>query len=185
MAIQLAAIGVQRLQLVDFDIVEESNLVTQAYYHSDLGKEKIKVTGTVCKNINPAIKLDYQCSKYTRKTVPGNIIFTCPDNMSARKTVFSNARFTLLIDSRMAGEVCRILTVHDEITRDYYETTLFTSQEAHQGRCTQQSTVFCANITAALMISQLTKYLRELPIIRDYMCNLLSNEMTIHEEEKK
>ena len=37
LAVQLAAIGTPRLQLVDFDIVDLSNVTTQGYLAADIG----------------------------------------------------------------------------------------------------------------------------------------------------
>ena len=37
-AIQLAALGVPRLQLIDFDTVEETNVTTQGYDFEDVGQ---------------------------------------------------------------------------------------------------------------------------------------------------
>ena len=43
-ALQLAAIGVRRLQLFDFDTVEPTNVTTQGYRHTDLGLQKVVAT---------------------------------------------------------------------------------------------------------------------------------------------
>ncbi|KKK56552.1 hypothetical protein LCGC14_3063390 [marine sediment metagenome] len=183
-ALQLTAMGVHRLQLVDFDTVDETNLATQAYYYGDIDAEKVEATGAVCQKINPEIELTLQCEAFTRRSKSGDIAFMCPDKIKVREDIFNAFRpAEVLIDARVAGWMCRILTIHDELTRDYYETTLFKAKEAHQARCTEQMTIFIANVAAALMLSQLVKYLRELPIEKDYICNLLSNEMTIMEEE--
>ena len=40
-ALQLSAMGLPWLQLVDFDFVEESNLASQGYLESDLGRPKV------------------------------------------------------------------------------------------------------------------------------------------------
>ena len=50
-ALQLAAMGVPWLQLVDFDVVETSNLASQAYLEEDLGKLKVEATAALCKRI--------------------------------------------------------------------------------------------------------------------------------------
>ena len=53
-ALQLAAIGVRRLQLVDFDRVEPTNVTTQGYLHADIGQLKVEAArGAVCR-IDPA-----------------------------------------------------------------------------------------------------------------------------------
>jgi sulfur carrier protein ThiS adenylyltransferase len=40
-ALQLAAMGIPWLQLVDFDVVEASNLASQGYLQDDLGRPKV------------------------------------------------------------------------------------------------------------------------------------------------
>ena len=40
-ALQLAAIGVRRLQLIDFDTVDETNITTQGYSQADLDLPKV------------------------------------------------------------------------------------------------------------------------------------------------
>ena len=51
-ALQLTAIGVPWLQLIDFDVVEESNLASQGYLENDLGRHKVNATADICQNIN-------------------------------------------------------------------------------------------------------------------------------------
>ncbi len=56
-AISLARIGVGELTLVDFDIVEPSNLNRQQYFISDIGKYKTVAMGENISKINPFIKI--------------------------------------------------------------------------------------------------------------------------------
>ncbi len=42
LALQLAALGVRRLQLVDFDRVEPTNVTTQGYLAADVGRLKVE-----------------------------------------------------------------------------------------------------------------------------------------------
>lgn len=51
-ALQLAAIGVPRLQLIDFDTVEEVNLASQGYLQDDLGRPKVQATADLCQQIH-------------------------------------------------------------------------------------------------------------------------------------
>ena len=41
-ALQLASLGVRRLQLIDFDTVDETNLTTQGYARRDLALPKVE-----------------------------------------------------------------------------------------------------------------------------------------------
>ena len=56
-ALQLTAMGIPRLQLVDFDLVETSNLASQGYLEEDLGKLKVEATAAQCKRINSGIEI--------------------------------------------------------------------------------------------------------------------------------
>ena len=44
-ALQLAALGVRRLQLIDHDRVEPSNVTSQGYLASDIGRSKVEAAG--------------------------------------------------------------------------------------------------------------------------------------------
>src|SRR5262245_4508807 len=46
-ALQLAAIGVEHLQLIDFDTVELTNTVTQGYFQDDIGLDKVEATQNI------------------------------------------------------------------------------------------------------------------------------------------
>ena len=56
-ALQLTAIGIPWLQLIDFDVVEESNLASQGYLEEDLGRLKVEATAELSKKINSGCRL--------------------------------------------------------------------------------------------------------------------------------
>lgn len=56
-AISLARIGIGHLTLVDFDIVEPSNLNRQQYFINDIGKYKTEALKQIIENINPFINI--------------------------------------------------------------------------------------------------------------------------------
>lgn len=68
-AIMLARIGVGHLLLVDFDIVEPSNLNRQSYYISHLGLPKTTALKKQIKEINPFIKVETKDVKVTEDNV--------------------------------------------------------------------------------------------------------------------
>ncbi len=51
--------------------------------------------------------------------------------------------------------------------------------EAQQGSCTSRSTIYAASIAAGLMVHQFTRWLRDLPVDRDFSLNLLASELAI------
>ncbi|HCS54676.1 MAG TPA: thiamine biosynthesis protein ThiF, partial [Planctomycetaceae bacterium] len=54
-ALQLAALGVPQLQLIDFDQVEPTNITTQGYDHQDLGQLKVEATARRIQLLDPTI----------------------------------------------------------------------------------------------------------------------------------
>lgn len=68
-AIMLARIGVGNLLLVDFDVVEPSNLNRQSYNMSHLGMPKTIALKRQIEDINPFIKVEIQNIKVTKENV--------------------------------------------------------------------------------------------------------------------
>jgi len=180
-ALQLTAIGIPYLQLVDFDIVEIHNLPTQGYFLSDLSKPKVQATAALCRQMNPDISVEIVNDRFKRTTNPGNCVFCCVDSITARRHIWEAVKenVNFFCDGRMSAEVLRIITASDESSRKYYPQTLFAQEQAQTGACTAKSTIYCANIAAGLMLSEFTKYLRMLPIEADIQMNLLASEMNV------
>lgn len=68
-AVMLARIGVGQLLLVDFDIIEPSNLNRQSYYVSHLGMLKTSALKEQIAQINPFIKVETKTIKITADNV--------------------------------------------------------------------------------------------------------------------
>jgi hypothetical protein len=180
-ALQLAAMGIPWLQLVDFDVVEASNLASQGYLQDDLDRPKVQATGDLCHQTNHGLEVHEVTDRFRRSMEIGNVIFTCVDKIDIRRLIWEAVKdkADFFGDGRMSAEVLRVLTACDAVSRKHYPTTLFAAEEAYAGTCTAKSTIFCANIAAGFMVSQFAKYLRRLPIDPDIQINLLSNEMTV------
>ena len=185
-ALQLAAMGVQHLQLIDDDTVEESNIASQGYNESDLGWHKVVRTGDACFAINSTILFEIHKQKFEDKIEASGTVFCCVDSITARRQIWEilgieidETLVDFYCDGRMAAESLRIITVHDAESRKHYPTTLFSQEEAFQGSCTAKSTIYCANVIAGIMIAQFAKYLRDAPVEADISYNLSTNELTI------
>jgi len=180
-ALQLAAMGVPWLQLVDFDVVEPSNLASQGYLQDDLDRPKVQATGDLCHQTNHSLEVHEVTDRFRRSMEIGNMVFCCVDKIDIRRLIWEAVKdkADYFADGRMSAEVLRVLTACDSASRKHYPTTLFTADEAYAGACTAKSTIFCANIAAGFMVSQFAKHLRRLPVDPDIQINLLSNEMTV------
>lgn len=182
-ALQLAAIGVPQIQLVDSDVVEAVNLAPQGYFESDLGKFKVDATAHMCRGINSEIDVITYASRFRRSMDHYDCIFMCVDSITDRKFIHQSLdHYRFFCDGRMSSETIRIV-YSDPLTWDRYANTLFDQSEAVQGSCTAKSTIFTANIAAGLMVQQYSRYLRGMPIEEDMVLNLLSSELTVVEPE--
>jgi len=180
-ALQLTAIGVQKLTLIDFDDVEETNVTTQGYHVDDIGRPKVQATADAVQQIDPLIAVTTLQDRFRPKQQIGDIVFCCVDSVSARAAIWRSVqdRYRFWADGRMLGETLRILTATDAESRDDYGSTLFPQSEAQQGSCTSRSTIYAASIAAGLMVHQFTRWLRGLPVDRDSMVNLLAGELVV------
>lgn len=180
-ALQLGALGIPRLQLIDHDAVEPVNLSAQGYLEADVGRPKVEATGELCKALNSSIALQLHHERFRRSMPIGNIVFCCVDSIETRRLIWNaiGQASEFFCDGRMAAEAMRVLTTFDADSCGHYPTTLFTPEEAHRGACTARSTIYCANVAAGLMVTQFAKYLRRLPIDPDIQFNLLTTELTV------
>src|SRR4051794_7802100 len=86
----LAAAGIGRLGIMDFDIVEESNLPRQVLYTtSDIGKQKAECAAMRLKEMNPHITIEVYPQKLTADNANSivskySIVADCTDNFTAR-----------------------------------------------------------------------------------------------------
>jgi molybdopterin/thiamine biosynthesis adenylyltransferase len=68
-ALQLAAMGVPTLQLIDFDTVEAVNLASQGYLLDDLGRSKVRATAEMCRLIYPDVAITQVEDRFRRRVV--------------------------------------------------------------------------------------------------------------------
>lgn len=112
-AIMLARTGIGGMLLVDFDVVEPSNLNRQSYNIGHLGLQKTVALHNQLKEINPFIKIDTVDVKVTEEKVEHifkgyDIICEAFDNPESKamlvNTVLSQLKYTTIVaGSGMAG----------------------------------------------------------------------------------
>ena len=184
-ALQLTAMGAPKVQLVDHDHVEETNIASQAYYEADLNRPKVDATGDVCEGINKDAHIIRINSRFRKSQDFGNVLFCCVDKIEVRRLIWEAVKdkAEFFVDGRMSGEVLRVISASssDPTSKEHYPTTLFSASEAHEGSCTAKSTIYCANIAAGMMVSRFAMWLRQLPVDHDTMLNLLSSELIVNE----
>lgn len=180
-ALQLTAMGIPSLQLVDFDVVEISNMASQGYLQNDLGRLKVEATAELAQQIHHELEVHMVKDRFKRSMKIGDIVFCAVDKIEVRRLIWEaiKDKVSFFADGRMSAEVLRVLTACDPVSRQHYPTTLFASEQAYAGACTAKTTIYCANIAAGFMMAQFTKWLRRLPVEPDVQINLLAMECAV------
>ena len=177
---QLAAIGVPRLRLVDFDTVDLTNVTTQGYLAGDVGRPKVEATAAAIANsIRP---LPSKPSRIV--TGPGcrsalAVFCAVTPSTPAGHSGAGGPRCRFWADGRMFGEVfgcCQWPTMSAAIT---IPRRSLPRPKPNRVACTARSTIYAASIAAGLMIHQFARWLRGLPVDRDTSLNLLAGEWAI------
>ncbi len=180
-ALQLASIGIRKLQLIDFDEVDATNVTTQGYLHAEIGMPKVVALAAAVTRIDPEIEIQQVDERFRPKIPVEDAVFCCVDSIDTRAAIWRavQGRCRFWADGRMLGEVIRILVAADPEGRRHYPSTLFAAAEAQQGSCTARSTIYSASVAAGFMVHQFTRWLRGLPVDKDVSLNLLASELAV------
>ena len=180
-ALQLAAIGVSRLCLIDFDTVDMTNVTTQGYRSGEIGQLKIVATRDEINRIDPSIHVTIINDRFRPRHQVGDAVFACVDSIAARAAIWRSvqSRCEFWADGRMLGEIIRVLSSDDPANDRSYEQTLFAPNQAEPGTCTTRSTMYAASIASSLMVHQFTRWLRRIPIDSQISLNLLASELVV------
>jgi len=178
-ALQLAAIGTPRIQLIDFDTVESTNITTQGYRRQDLGQSKVDATAKAIQELDQSIQVTSIADRYRAALPVGEAVFCCVDSISARAAIWRSLsrKCEFWTDGRMLGETIRLLTATTGNGMERYSESLFPQAQAQSGSCTSRSTIYAAGIAAGMMVHQFN---RDIPIDFDTTLNLLSCEIVVN-----
>ncbi len=191
-ALQLAAVGVPRMTLVDHDTVGIENVAPQGFWEEQVGVPKThavadhaqrqsQTTVVSCYDKRFDAEVLEEVLRRTGLRVAGQptiAVFCCVDSIDARKVIWNRVRdhCHFFADGRMSGETIRVLASGDPAEDEKYGKTLFPGSEAQTGACTAKTTIYSANVCAGLMLAQFAHHLRGLPVVSDQSLNLFSAE---------
>ena len=173
LALDLARGGQHELFLYDDDTVEATNLAGQFYGMYDIDNSKVN---SIRRNINtfcdsPGHNGNKPTSptttvyneKYTEDSPTTPVMFSCFDNMKARKIMFENwlkdPDKEIFIDGRMImemGEIYTVINTAESIAK--YRETLFDDDDVPPLACSSKATTHNGAIIAGYMISILNNY---------------------------
>lgn len=165
-ALQLAKLGLERIIIWDFDIVESHNITNQVYDSTDIGKLKTDALKEHLLKQNPNMEVVTK-GKYTGQLLKGIIIF-CIDSVETKHKIAEKNQFNiaikLVIDGAIGlstGQVYSVNWSQQSLVSDYIEQINFKDSEVQVpvSACgTTLSVSPSVLVTASFMISSLINY---------------------------
>lgn len=152
--------------LFDFDSIEIHNVGSQMYSIKDIGKNKAQKAAEIAAEYG---NTKYSVlGKFTEDSPIGNIVFSCFDNMAARKLLFEKwstyqlsktteyrkenpNEVNIFIDGRMVIEDVQIYTVKTKKEIELYKTSLFDDSEVQPAPCSFKATCQTGTMIGSLM----------------------------------
>lgn len=171
LTIFLSRLGKHTLYIYDFDKIEEHNLGGQLFSQYQVGSTKTSAIVELVDYFTDRSDYVHQKGKYEKTTSTPRVVFSCFDNMEARKTMFENWKNNLLneteevqkeylfIDGRLHAEQYQVYVVTKD-RLDEYEKTLFDDKEIDdEGVCSYKQTSHFAAMIASRMTQCFTNFL--------------------------
>ena len=164
-ALVLLKMGLPSIKVWDFDTVELHNLPNQLYTKKDVGKKKVDALFINLLDF----QFDGQDVEVFDKKWDGTmteILICTVDSMDMRielwKQIKENPECNVYIDARMGGELMKIYTINpnDPSHIEFYEKTLYTSEEANELPCTARSIFYNCFVIAGLIGSLVKKHIK-------------------------
>ncbi len=145
-AFALAKLGVQRLWLQDYDVVDEHNVPNQLYATDQIGQSKVEALAMTLAVFGGST-IDYTTDPLSHGVALSDVTISALDSMAARAALWEQVKYKtacrLFLDARLGGEHVILYAVNPVRPSDVdgYERTLYSDDEASELPCTARSIV--------------------------------------------
>lgn len=158
-ALLLSRIG-HTLHIYDNDVVDETNMAGQLYPISAIGQRKENAVAELVRQFSGStVNVN---GLYAEDSMVAPIIFSCFDNMTARKVMFekwaAEEDRELFVDGRMLAETGMIFLVQKG-EEEAYRAELFDDAEVEDAPCSFKATSHCGAFIASMMVAGLNNYM--------------------------
>lgn len=181
-ALQLTALGIPKLQLIDGAKVATTDVTTKGFLHEDIGDARVDAVGGLCHRVEPMLDLDTIHDCFRSSFEVGTAVFCCIDSAPIRarilQTVASKTRFWG--DARVSGETVRIAAASVDSVAKRRATSRFDEQRPRSVRRSTRSPLYVASLAAGLLIYQFARYLRQKPPEVDAKLDLPAGCYALH-----
>lgn len=169
-ALSLAKMGFNYIDVLDDDVISIENMNCQFYPFKAIGQPKVESLKKLVKAFADVNIRTYN-GRFSPEHAPfGGIVISAVDSMEARKMIWdrhkNNAETKYIIDPRMGAEksLMYVMSPNDPKDIGSYEKTLYTDENAVQERCTAKATIYTANLLAG----QVCKAVKDIAVGQPY-----------------
>lgn len=164
---QLATMGCGSILAIDFDKVSGENMGCQGWAPAEIGQTKVDALKTMVRFINPDCALFAEANRFEHAMLETvDYVFCCVDNMDVRRQVFEHGQHKrLFVEARMGMEVAKVFYVSpgEKLSARYWTSQWFPQSEGEPEKCSERSTIYGADVAAALMVAGFVRNLRAFP----------------------
>jgi len=148
LALGLAKLGIEKIRVIDGDVIESHNIANQCYDLEHVGEPKVSALASVIKRATgceiTAVN-GFAPACITKPWAP--YVFILTDTMSSRKEIFADIESDMttrcVIETRMGVDVARVYTVDPTMASEVerWTGTLVSDEEATESLCRTSVTV--------------------------------------------
>jgi molybdopterin-synthase adenylyltransferase len=167
-AFSLAKLGVQTLNLVDFDTVDEHNIPNQMFTPDQLGEPKVTALASMIRAATGCQPTTVQAA--LEAGIPrAPIVVSALDSMAARAELWKQIRYRLdvklFLDGRLGGENIVLYSVDPSNPTDVggYEGTLHSDADGEDLPCTARSIIDVGFAIASLITRAVRRHYAHQP----------------------
>lgn len=179
-ALALAKLGINQINLIDPDTVEEHNVPNQMFGVEQIGATKVSATKVnILEFADPSGVDVYQerLQDVDDRLFRVPVVVSALDSMEARADLWGRLKYKLaprlLVDARLAGEYVVLYTARPAVSSDVegYEKTLHSDEEALEVSCTARSIIDVGFVVASLITRAVRKHLTDQDVERQIFLN--------------
>jgi len=167
----LGKLGIPEINIIDNDTVEQHNLPNQMYPMETIGLPKVEALRDTIVSFSDA-HVTTKHETWDGEPLKG-IVISAVDSMAVRRKIFGaitlNPAVSLFIDGRIGGESLRVYSIKpcdpDDIS--FYESMLYSDEEAAELPCTARAVIYVGFFIAALIARAVAKWVKDKERIRE------------------
>lgn len=182
-ALALAKMGVQQLDVWDFDSVEEPNIGTQLYGPRGVGRPKVQALKLILRDLAPWCDVTMHATRVTgEERLDADVGVLALDSLPARRQCYpALTRCKLIVDPRMGAEALTVRCFSPETGERWWLKTL--DRNPLEAPCTAKATGYTGMIAGGFVAGAVANWVRGQVIPEFHMDLRYLTTHTVREEK--